>query len=150
MVGASVASITDNEATENINNTTPSAYSASDPAKCAPIAPPTTNFMLNTAAALTTKPFAKILATTISVAVTGITSKCSIVPRSRSRITAAPTNTNVINIILLPAIAAPINQLLWLFGLYCRFTAARTGMAWLICCFTPMNSWISWLKICVI
>ena len=52
----------------------------------------TTNHSDSMAAVKITTPLARILPIISSSAVTGITSRCSIVPRSRSRITAAPVS----------------------------------------------------------
>ena len=47
----------------------------------------------NAVASKTTRPIDQILPSMISAGVTGITSRCSMVPCSRSRISAAPAST---------------------------------------------------------
>ena len=127
IVGANVANITANEATENINTNVPNAYNHNDPTIGTCNTPCTIKRIDNTAAIQITQPFARIFANTNSEAPTGITNKCSIVPRSRSRITAAPTNTSVIIVIILfTCITAKYHELSPL-GLKRTFTTGLAG-----------------------
>ena len=70
----------------------PARNSGIDPSSGTPSAPWTTKRSERSAAIRMTSPLAHILAKAISLARTGITSRCSIVPCSRSRMTAAPTS----------------------------------------------------------
>ena len=63
-----------------------------EPSIGTPSAPWTTKRSDRPAATRMTRPLAHIFATAISLARTGMTSRCSIVPCSRSRMTAAPTS----------------------------------------------------------
>ena len=73
------------------------------------------------------KPLATIFATAISLGRTGMTSKCSMVPRSRSRITAAPTSTTDSTVTLLMTCMIEVNQLVVLLGLNITCTTERVG-----------------------
>ncbi len=64
-----------------------------------------------------TRPLATILATAISLGRTGITNRCSMVPRSRSRMTAAPTSTTDNTVTLLMSCITEVNQLVMVLGL---------------------------------
>jgi len=78
-------------------------------------------------ASSTTAPIARIFDSIISAGVTGITSKCSMVPCSRSRISAAPVSTiEIIVTILISSITAP-NQALFRFGLNLARSTKSTG-----------------------
>jgi hypothetical protein len=61
----------------------------------------------------TTSPIAQTLASMISVGVTGITSRCSMVPCSRSRISAAPVRTMDSMVTLLIISISEPNQARW-------------------------------------
>ena len=75
----------------------------------------------------TTRPIDQILAIMISNGVTGITNKCSMVPCSRSRISAEPVRTMASMVILLMiAITAPKRSCSRL-GLKRILTASSTG-----------------------
>ena len=75
-----------------------------------------------------TSPLAQIFASMISQDVTGMTSRCSSVPCSRSRITAAPPRMIASMVTLSMICMTARNQLEWRFGLYmariCRLTGA--------------------------
>ena len=63
----------------------------------------------------------------ISLARTGMTSRCSRVPCSRSRMTAAPTSTTARMVMLLITCMIDVNHLDVLFGLNRVCTTARVG-----------------------
>ena len=127
----------------------PKKYNINAPDSSEPIIPITMILIDKIAAKHTTKPLAMIFAHTICAAVTGVTSICSIVLCSRSRMIVAPTNTSPNNVIILLICITPKNHALSLFGLNTIFTLFFTGVIWSRkpCC--PRNCVISRLKICV-
>ena len=77
-----------------------------------------------------TRPLAQILASMISVGVSGITSRCSIVPCSRSRIRAAPARNMAMRVMLLMSCTTAMKGVTSRFGLNCaRMTRATGGVA---------------------
>ena len=75
-----------------------------------------------------TRPLAQILASMISVGVSGITSRCSIVPCSRSRIRAAPARNMAMRVMLLMSCTTAMKGVTSRFGLNCaRMTRATVG-----------------------
>jgi len=70
----------------------------------------TTNHSDRRATATITRPFAQIFAVMISAGVTGMTSRCSMVQCSRSRISAAPVRTTVSIVMLLITAMIPRNH----------------------------------------
>ena len=125
MVGASVAIMMPNDATANKNTANPTAYSSSEPFSGTPMDRWTTNHSDSMAEIIMTTPLAKILLIINSGAVTGITSKCSIVPRSRSRITAAPASSISSRNAIVPICDVGMNHELSVFGLN---SACTTGL----------------------
>ena len=108
------------EAVRN-NTTEPSIGTRSSPC--------TTNTSAKVAAASTTNPIAQTFDSMISSGVTGITSKCSMVPCSRSRISAAPVRMiESIVTLLMISINAP-NQDCSRLGLKRARSARSTGGA---------------------
>ena len=75
-----------------------------------PSMPPTTIQSDRVAAFTITVPFAQILASMISLVVTGMTNRCSSVPCSRSRITAAPVRISVSIVKLEMSCMTPVNR----------------------------------------
>ena len=76
-----------------------------------------------------TRLFAHTFAIAISKAVSGMTSRCSSVPCSRSRITAAPVSTTVSRLIWLMIATTLLNQDEIAFGLNSLRTTSAIG-AW--------------------
>ena len=72
-------------------------------------------------------PLARIFDTMISVGTTGITRRCSTVPCSRSRISAAPVRITVIMVRLLMICITAVNQLDFIFGLNFTRVTIFTG-----------------------
>ena len=115
-----------NDEIENKNAIAPNANKGNElQAIGTPNTPLTIKVSESIATVNNTKPFATILATAISLEVTGITNKCSMVPRSRSRITAAPTNSNTSKFKFPTICIVPISHLLEWFGLYSTLIVAR-------------------------
>ncbi len=104
--------------------TTPNIKSEIEPAIGIPSTPCTTSLSDKKAAIAITRPLAHIFATMISAGVRGITSKCSIVPCSRSRISAAPVNKTASSVIILTSCITPRNHL------DCRFGLNFTRITW--------------------
>ncbi|MNF01203.1 hypothetical protein D3C80_2001610 [compost metagenome] len=89
--------------------------------------PCTTSFSDSAAATSTTRPMDQTLASMISKAVSGITSRCSTVPCSRSRISAAPVRMIDSMVIWLITSITPPNQAWVRLGLNSTRGASSTG-----------------------
>src|SRR5215471_946099 len=110
--------------------TTPATKSAREPAMARPNPHCTTNRNDSVVATTMTRPLAQILASMISVGVRGITSRCSIVPCSRSRIRAVPARNMARRVMLLTSCTTPMKGETSRFGLNCtRMTRATGGVA---------------------
>ena len=129
MVGAWVASSTPSPAMANRYTASQNTNSASEPLIGTPTARCTTKSSESREETRIIRPLARILAITISFASTGITSKCSIVPCSRSRITAAPTSRMVSRVALPTSWLSGINHSLRRFSLNSTFTTGSKGAA---------------------
>ncbi len=90
MLRATVAMKIPIEVVANRHSAAPAKNSGSEPSTGTPSSPRTTRFSDSAVPASTTSPIDQILESMISAGVTGITSRCSTVPRSRSRMRAAP------------------------------------------------------------
>ncbi|MNN14227.1 hypothetical protein D3C81_1272840 [compost metagenome] len=107
----------------------PSRNSASDPPSGTASQPCTTTVSDSAAAPSTTTPIDQTLASMISSADSGITSRCSTVPCSRSRISAAPVRMiDSMVIWLITSTTAPNHDCVR-FGLNCMRTSSPTGIA---------------------
>ena len=106
----------------------PAANRTIEPAIGTPIAPFTTRKREAIAAIITTSPFAQILANISSNGRSGMTSRCSILPCSRSRSTAAPHRKMASTEMLLITWLIATNQLCSMFGLKrARVSRPTTG-----------------------
>ena len=81
----------------------------------------------SSAATRMTRPLANIFASMISAGTTGITSKCSTVPCSRSRISAAPVRITVSSVIWLMTCVMAENQAVFKLGLNLARTTRLIG-----------------------
>ncbi|MCY1365400.1 hypothetical protein D9M69_522440 [compost metagenome] len=147
MLRASVAMKMPMEVVANRCNAAPARKSATDPSIGTCNRPRTTNINDSPADASTTSPIDQTLATMISVGVTGMTNRCSIVPCSRSRISAAPVRMmDSIVTLLMISISAP-NQACVRLGLKRMRTARSTGSS-VGARYRLANSLISSVMIC--
>jgi len=105
----------------------PAKNSGSEPSMGTPISPRTMPLRANAEATMTTAAIARILPAMISKGVTGITSRCSSVPCSRSRIRAAPVRTMDNIVMLLMICITPPNQALFSSGLKRARSTSSTG-----------------------
>ena len=102
----------------------------------------TTNCSDSVAATRMTRPLAIIFATMISGATIGMTSRCSTVPCSRSRISAAPVRMTVSIVIWLMTCVIAENHAVLRFGLNAARTTRLIG-APVEASLPEMNRWIS-------
>ncbi|MNT00760.1 hypothetical protein D3C72_1352020 [compost metagenome] len=127
MLRASVAMKIPMDVVANRCRATPARNSATDPSMGTCSSPRTTNVSDRPAATSTTSPMDQTLASMISVGVTGMTSRCSMVPCSRSRIRAAPVRMmDSIVTLLMISIRLPNHACVRL-GLKRMRTASSTG-----------------------
>ena len=127
MLRASVAMKMPIEVVANRCRAAPARNRATDPSIGTCSSPRTMNVNDSAADASTTSPIDHTLATMISVGVTGMTSRCSMVPCSRSRISAAPVRMmDSMVTLLMISISAP-NQAWVRLGLKRMRTARPTG-----------------------
>jgi len=105
----------------------PAPNSTAEPVTVMPSTPLTITCSENDEATSTTTPIDQILDNMISSEVTGITSRCSMVPCSRSRISAAPVSRmpSMVTLLMIALIAA--NQLACRFGLNIARGTSSTG-----------------------
>ena len=109
--------------------TVASTKSGIEPAIGTPSNPSTTKIRDSVAATTMTNPFAQILASMISIGVTGMTSRCSMVPCSRSRMRAAPVRMTESMVTLLITCITAMNQPDLRLGLKATRTTTSTGAA---------------------
>mmetsp|Transcript_91075 Transcript_91075/g.253590 ORF Transcript_91075/g.253590 Transcript_91075/m.253590 type:complete len:200 (+) Transcript_91075:580-1179(+) len=124
---ASVARKMPSEVVANRCSAAASANSATEPCTGTPSAPCTMKLSEAMAATSTTRPMDQTLASMISPGVTGITSRCSTVPCSRSRISAAPVRMMESMVTLLMISISEPNQGCSRLGLKRMRTARSTG-----------------------
>ena len=129
MLRATVAMKIPIEVVANRHSAAPAKNSGSEPSIGTPIRPRTTRFTDSAEASSTTRPIDQILDSMISAGVTGITSRCSMVPCSRSRISAAPVRMIESMVTLLMIRISPPNQLFSSAGLKRARSARSTGNA---------------------
>ena len=117
------------EVAENRCRAAPNRNSGTEPAIGTPSAPLTTSQSERPAVTSTTAPLAQTLAAMISNGVRGMTSRCSRVPCSRSRISAAPARMTASMVMLSMIFMTPPNQTPFRFGLNLTRTTRGIGRA---------------------
>ena len=125
----SVASHTPKDVIENKYSTVPSINNAIEPLIGICSHAITTSRSDNHAASAITALLVRILAMAISLARTGITSKCSMVPCSRSRITAAPATIIDNKVVLASTCIMAVNHGVSPLGLNHTLTTGLIGSA---------------------
>jgi hypothetical protein len=115
------------EVVANRHSAEPARNSGTEPSMGTFSRPRTTNCSDRAAASSTTAPMDQTLASMISVGVTGMTSKCSMVPCSRSRIRAAPVRMMDSMVTLLMICISEPNQVLFSSGLKRARSDSSTG-----------------------
>ena len=115
------------EVVENRYSRVPAANSRIEPLTCTPSTPRTITSSANRPPQSTTTLMLHTLLSMISSGVTGITSRCSMVPCSRSRIRAAPASTMDSTVRLLMMLVMPPNHEAYRFGLNLTWVTRRAG-----------------------
>ena len=149
MDGVSVASHMPSAVAENRYSAVAAPNSSQEPLTGTPSPRRTTPHSESRAAARMTSPLAAILPRAISLARTGMTSRCSMVPCSRSRMTAAPTSTMARMVTLVAICITEVNHAESLLGLKCRRLCTRSGSS--ACALAPgprSQAIVSCRKIC--